>query len=433
MPRFYQAPPWHLLVTDRQSATITLLDRLASDRAVRYELGAPAQFQGVVPSDSPEINILHDDNFTPNFPLFEPDYPFLETSSRFLYGLRKDVMSSDSSFQPRFAGIIFDISDEGDTERGLSRFLACDPWQLLMARPCMNLRVPFGGGEAFDLPIDHGTIFPAGTTLNYIATELLRRTIEAHGTVHIDAGDGTRIGEGAQYDDWSGTALYEGTIEECATLTAPMVFEKGTTVGEAWRQLMDTGGIDIILRPIYDLDRPGYLCEFNCYVPENFDYGQTSFQQISWDRSGRAVTAITRETDGRELANKIRVFGPMGAPRPTVTSSPSITRFGQYWAELQVARYASNMTLDGMADRELKRRQLGRRTWRVTLAPEWEIAPFRDLDLGYDVGLYHSNRLRSEQWLFHRVLGFSLALEDTSGEQVSDVLLSTDEEEVRSP
>lgn len=413
MPRFYRSPQSRFIVTDRDSVLLTFFDRLARERETRHLLGAPASCSGLVPADNPEVNILHDDDFA-DATDFENNYPFLHEGVRLLYKLRQDDLGigtfpAGGRYSCRFAGIIMETDDAGTEDRSESRYTAYDPWAFLYLRPCRQT----DGAQEGELPNSMGLRF-SGSPGSLIAPELLAQTIAEDGPVGIDAG--TAFG---------GTAFYDGVIETTADITA-LVFQRGTTVGEAWAQLVDTGTMDIVLKPIYDpINRPGYMAELNIYAAAGSD--AEVVHVFSRDRSGHDITDVSRYIDGRERANKLQFYaGQGGIPVGLATSAASVTRYGQYWIQQFFVKQPGGPTVSDFRDDEIIKRQQGIRTWRMSPTTEFSPVPYEEYDLGHYIRIYHSNRLREEQEVLARVVGFTV--NDTNSiEQVTALDVTVDD------
>lgn len=409
---------------------LTFLDRRASERVAHFEFGGPATFSGRVPSADSEINIVNgSDNYAggSDVPPWHTDYPFLAEGVRILHWFRRED-SPLGMWVPRFAGFVNLLDDLGNTEFGRSSFTAYDPWQYLFARPvyrvecldrdCATVQDYTLAQDA--LPGPEGVIFLEGTPINEVATEILRRTIELDGPCGIDAGTA-----------WGGTGDYGGQIATLDLLTENLVFQQGTTVGEAWQILMEQGDIEIVLRPIYDPDaRPGYLCELDIfgpgdagnYPPGTYPLNQPSF---SWDRSGHDLVILGRELDGKERANQIQFYigGPAGGKVPVQlqTSLESSNRFGKSWNVETRLRTLTGESVFKQAQLAIGQRQAGYITWDLSPTPEWTFRPFEDYHVGSYVGVYHSSRLRQEEIDFPRVRSFDFNLSDEGVESVSNL------------
>lgn len=449
MPRFYRSPRWKHLLTNRESLAVADLTRLASNRTARFELGGPSYLEGFVRADDARVNTFADDNFprTGFDPFYSDDpvdFPRLSEGIRFMYSFRREAVEGDDPWVIRHAGIVLELEDEADPDRRMSRFMSMDPWGYLYSRPVRVL----SEAPPNALPSNQGAVFGA-VSGNDIATNILLRTIETDGSAYIDAGT-----------SWGGTVFWGGTIETTPTFIDPVIFARGTSVAQAWEQLVDTGTIDIVLTPIWDpVNRPGYLAELSIYnsaggLPADaYTEGYPSFR---WDRTGRALINIQRLQEGRERANQIAAFaGGTGAADnyaipfigdegdetaadtgATWEDSSSTLRYGTYFHQETYTRTTHNNRAYRQARQDLWRRRQGLRTWRLTPTPEFSPRPFNDYMPGDFVGFYHSSKLREEQWwlpenfedqvLSPRCVGFNLAISDDSLETVTALDLSVD-------
>lgn len=459
MPRFYRSPTWKHILTDRDSVGVAEMTRLLRQRVGRWELGGPATIEGVVKSDDPRVYLPVNDNFTRSAwdPFYYPsgaavDLPRLSEGVRFLYSFRREAPGVADPWVIRHAGIVLFVRDESDPTRKTTRFMALDPWAYLFARPCRradsDLVTP--DPNVNPMPGEQGVVFPAGTPGNEIVAELLRRSIEEDGLTYIDAGAA-----------WGGTADYAGTIQATETFLDPIIFPRGTSVGQAWQQLVDTGTLDIVLKPIWDpINRPGYLAELNIYQNAGgspADAYTNGYPTFRWDRTAHNLVSIGRQIDGRERANRIRAFtgGTGAASNPwdppghlgdidtvspdteaTWSSSTSAQRFGESWYQQTYTRQTAGETVGRQAADDLFRRNQGLRTWTFAPTPEFSPRPWLDYDLGSYVGFYHSHRLREEQWwipenfndqeLSPRVFGWSIDMDDNALETVTELDISID-------
>lgn len=439
MPRFYDAPESRIIistwgppqnpVTPTQDV-LTFLDRRATDRVASFQFGGPASFSGSVSSADPEINLLNDDNYSGGiFPYFE-DYPLLNEGLRLLHWFRREAPLAGLPWIVRFGGFIMETDDEGGPDVGRTRFTAYDPWQMLYRRPvyrvecidpaCTSTQDYTTPEDA--LPGPEGVIFLEGTPLNEVVTEMLRRTIVLDGDCGIDAGTA-----------WGGTADYAGTIEVLGNLTQNLVFQQGSTVGQAWQTLVETGAVEIILRPIYDpVSRPGFVCELDVFDTGNagvYPSGGFPLNQLplSWDRSGHDLVRLNRSIDGRERASNVQFYvGGPSAGKVQVQlqqDAQSQGRYGNYWnVETRYRTIAGESVLD-QAALDLLLRRTGIEVWDLSPTPEWTYRPFQDYDLGSYLNIYNSKRLRQAMpsgFGLQRLFSFSVALSDEGTETVTD-------------
>jgi hypothetical protein len=378
--RFYESPPWRFLVTDLDSATITFLDRLARDRTVTRTLNEPLTVSGVVPSDNPEINILHTDGD-----------PFLHEGNRLLYCFRResdDPGSDVVNWICRAGTIILEVDDRGGPDTPETRFVGYD-------RAMVD--------ENGDLPSEEG--FSYNAPGNSIALELLQNSFSAHGEVFID--------------------FNNGTFE--TTETIEIDFQQGISVGEAWDQLVETGTLDIVLDPLYDpFDFPGLVARMNVYERAGSIKREAIF---AWDKPSRSIVDLNRKRDGNERANKVQYYiGQGGPPVLLQTSAPSVTKYGQYWDQQFFPGRDSTVAVRKVAETQKRLRRFGLTTYTMSPAPERAPIPFVDYDIGDTVPIYASSRLREVVADLRRVYSIPLVIANNQMEAPSQILVAEDEE-----
>lgn len=309
------SPPWRFVVayldpanyanppgaSNRGGATIALLDRIATGRSLTYELDTPAQAQGVVDSDNPIVYLPTDASGGYD------GQPGLAEGNRILYGFRReggyDAAGNYAPWVIRFSGLIMQIEDDPAEDQPKSTFTAFDPWMLLYNRPVVNADGTLPGPNGISsTKVGTGTYdFPSNNAGDILLT-LLKRTIHYHGPVWIDAG--------AMY---GGTTHY-GSSGASLGSTDPIdiVFQPGTSVGEAWKQICDTSVVDLALRPIYDpVNRPGYLAELAIHTI----LGQNRDSAVmAWDLPPRSLLTIDRVEDGTQRVNIAQFLTQGGYP-----------------------------------------------------------------------------------------------------------------------
>ena len=403
--RFYRPPDWRYVIADLDSVSVTFLDRIASDRIIEFDLNTPTTISGVVKSSEPEVNILHTDGD-----------PFLAEGNRLLYAFRRE----GDVAQPwviRAAGKILEIQDEGNPDISRSRFTAIDPWGELYMRQCRNL-----DGE---LPGEPGLIF-TNEPVGEIALELLRRTIQYAGTVHLDAGV-----------TWGGEINYDGFIAD----TEPIDYnvQRGKTVGEVWEDLCATGLMDIEITPVYDIDdRPGYVGE-----PRSTRSLPTRTSRVAsrrhnaifaWDKPPRTLAGITRTIDGRRRGNWLQFYTRYGNLAADVLEDAAAqAKYGQYE---YVQFFPDQINVDRVAEWSTAQLDLRKRGIRsVTPLPSQQQPPllWHEFFVGDLVPVYASDRLRERipdadaPDVYQRVYGITINLTDPDAfEVISDLRVSQD-------
>ena len=386
---------------DLSCGTLTLLDRLAESRQVTYTLNAPAVATGQVPSDNPQVNLL-----VGSLPLAGD--PLMSYGDRILYGFRREAPGgSIPPWVPRFAGILMQLEDAATTDPATSGYTAYDPWQLLMSRPIRN-------GD-LELPGTDGLSYNA-TPGSTIAYDLITNTIAADGSVYVNI-DG-------------------GTIETTGDVT--INFQQGTSVGDALTQLCNTGTMDVWFSPVYDpVGQPGIIADLNIYVQQGATRDDAIF---GWDSPPKSLVGISRLLDGAQIANKIQFYNGQGGPKvddgasgfPTATSTGSVAKYGEYWAQQFFPAQIDAAAVRAMADQQLLLRQMGRRTLTVNPAPERSPEPFLGYFLGDMTPVYATDRLRQtlpapgESTNYQRIYGIPIQISDNALETVTQLLTSPD-------
>lgn len=434
---FFVGYPWRFLFTDIPTApdcappnpstggiVTTWADGLLSARQIALTLDAPTVITASVYPDDPRVNAI-----------FTDGDPLVAQGNRLLYCFRREGRSGSGTDETgpwvcRAAGIVMSPEDEADADSPLTHLSAYDPWQYLAGRPCVN--------ASGTLPDDEGfvngpeTIF--GVRGDQMALVLLKNTIQASceiggGFCFVDAGDGSRSGEGAQYADYGGTSFYGGTIEETDDIVYNV--QQGQAVKDVWDDLCDAGNMDIVLEPIYDpVNRPGYTHELSIY---NLAGTERPSAVFGWDRMNRSLTTIDRMHDGTppNFANKVNYYiGTGGFPVATQTNADSVAKYLPAWA----VQFFSSQTIPDptgalvlqMAQQALRLGRQGRRTLTVDATPERSPLPFVDYDIGDRVPVYGSNNLRATIDGYQRVEGIPISILDDGTEQVQSLLMSPD-------
>lgn len=371
------SPLWRFLVTDLGGSSLTLLDTLASERNVTPKLNEALEVSFTVPSDNDYVNRLHTDNF-----------PLVSEGVRQLYCFRKesDVVPY---YTIRASTLILQVNDASASEDARSRVTAWDPWQYLFSRPVLqsNLATVNGApGVLGDLIPATNMTYPNTVTADDIVTDILGVTAAfADITAPVAAQD--------MFIDRN-----NGTIETCAVFPDGWKIQQGTSVGQALKDIADSGYLDIILRPIYDQTQPGYLCELNIYkqsvgpTGELTQLGAGSYKYnaiFAWDRPGRNMVGVDNQYDGTGRANHIQYYKGQGGP-PVVPflSADSIARYGEYWAQQFFPAQTQGVAVQGIAAMQLALRKTYKETLTVNPAPERAPEPFVDYYLGDCVPVY---------------------------------------------
>lgn len=392
-------PSWRWLLADIDGSNITLLDRHARDRSISYRLNTPTQMMGTVSSDDPEINMIHTDGF-----------PVLTEGDRLLYCFRRDYggdFDAGDPWQVRAAGVILQLDDDAFAENANSRFVAYDPWQVLYRKPVINPNVSVADQGLFDTEYQTQPV-------NDIIIDMLENMVDFSDPIQSGAPAYAFLDWG-----WSGS-LYQGTIETLPPITH--LFQKEQSIGEGFDNLCARGVVDIVIDPIYDpVNRPGIVGELSIY---NLVGDLKPEAIFAWDKPSRSTVEISRNINGNERANNIRLHAGQGGASEvvsTVVSTPSVVRFGEYWQtqfyvaenqEESISEYAQQL-LDQFAEHA--------KTVTVTVAPERCPDPFLEWFVGDLVRVFASKKFRSIQEGFQRAIAFELAIGNTALETVTNL------------
>lgn len=396
MSRFYQGYQWRwvvLAIDDPDNPTLRItsfLDPLALDAAVTRTLNEPLTISLSVRSDQPQVYL---EDATDGEPL-------VAEGIRVICGLRPENPGSSNLWVPRATGKLLqpdDSADAGDGAGvGTSVLLAMDPWNEMYRRPVVHADGSLPDG-------DNGLFYPAGTDPGDIVLDLLVNTAVNHGATMIEV----------------------GTVESLTPITEAIVFERGLTVGEAWKQLCDADYCDIVLDPILELGA-GTIARLNIYQRA----GEARYDsRMVWDGFGRSLSAIDREEDGTLRVNKVQEYnGQGGPPVPLLTSAGSVTRFGQSWLVKAQERTTTSDVAERLAETDLEQRLDGVRTITFTPATERAPIPFTGYDIGDTVPIVSTARsLRKRVEGLWRVTSIPVVLSGGEPERVEGLEVTSDD------
>ncbi len=404
------SPLWRPFVADLSGAGITDLSKVTFDRSVEVTLNAPLTAQGTVPSDNPQVWIPYDgDGY---------DDPYLAEGTRLVWWFRRES-SAPPYYTVRAATLCQLVEDTAQQDDARTRFVGWDPWHYLMSRPVCNADGVLPGIDGLSY---------TDTQASVIIAQLLRNTIDNMGHAYVDAGV-----------TYSGTAEYSGTLETGAGMIIDINFAQGTSVGQAWKQVVDLGVCDIILDPIYDpMNRPNYLCELNVYAQA----GVTRDEQIfAWNLPGRNLVGINRQEDGTQRANSVFFRAGQGGAwgdGTIFTDGASASKYGEYWAQQFFPGVTGRNAVDVvnfLAQQQLELRANGQETVTFSPAPERSPRPWLDFQLGDRVPVWASatkfRKLLGDTMVgsdaetqYQRIYGWRANISDDALETLDPVLVS---------
>lgn len=424
--RFFEGYEWRFLFADIPAPdapipspggiTTTWCDGLLTNRQIALVLNQASVITADVWPDNNRVNKL--------FP--RDSFPLVAPNSRVIYAFRREAPEGGPRWVCRAAGLLMNVEDQGDPDIPLSHLTAYDPWKFLEGRPVMN--------AAGALPSASYSFRWFATRANIIACQLLRNTIMAPiggGFCFVDAGDGSRSGEGPQYQDWGGTPFYQGTIQSCDEINFEA--QQGMMVADAWNGLCTTGYFDIVLTPIYDpINRPGYTHELNIYRLAGTDRLNAVF---AWDKLMRSASNADRMHSGTpgDFVNIVEYYvGQGGFPTPPQINMDSLNQYLAVWSQ-QFFASQSLSTGDAvlaMAQQALTLGKQGKRTMTLVPTPERSPIPLTGYGLGDRVQVYATSNLRVEANGPQRIQGIPISVTDDGIEQISALLCSPDWREV---
>lgn len=372
-----------------QLRIVTFLDGLTVSAAWDRVLCDPNVCTLVVPADNPEVNIADDVD----------GEPFVAEGVRCIVGLRREAPGTGDIWVPRASGVLYQPTDAADVSNGAgvgySTLVAPDPWQTLYRRPVCH----FDG----TLPsADNGLKFIAEPADN-VALALLFNTEAVHGPTLIDS------------------SLVPGDELDPITVT----FERGLTVGEAWKQLCDAGYMDIALDPILDLGG-GYISSLRIAA----EIGEPRYEAVfAYAAPGSSLAAINRTEDGTLRSNKVQEYNGSGGPPVALqTNHTSVTTFGESWLIQAQPKTTVASNALALAQADLDARAFGVTTININPVPERSAVPLSDYDIGDTVTVLASpSALRKRvdgQW---RVTKIPIRLTGGEPETVESLEVSSDE------
>lgn len=411
MSRFQNGTPARMVVTDLDGKVTTWLDQSLLEGSIQANLLQPWQITAAVRSSDLTVNEI-----------FEDGDPLVAQSNRLVYVFIDEDQLHVAPWVCRASGVLMSPQDQGDADTATTHLTAYDPWQYLFGRPCWadDSGTPIG---------PNGITYPA-TPGSVIAATLLKNTIESEGVgCFIDAGP-----------DYAGTVHWTGTIEDTPLLD--FTVQQGTTLGDAWNQLVSTSdnpastgpfdGIDIVLEPICDLtNRPGFLSQLSIY---NLAGSQKPSAPMGWARLNRSASTADRQHDGTPGAfintadfhiGQGGLAVPIGGPVPT--NSASVAKYQSYWQTQFFPSQNQSATVLAMANQALVLGKQGKRTFTVDVDPiRSQALPFRDYTIGDRIPILAPSALRVAASGFQRVQTIPVQILPDGVTSVQQLLTSPD-------
>lgn len=412
-PRFFEGYPWRLIFADIPSP-----GNPASIGVTSWAVQSQQNRQIVKTLDDAETITLDVDSADPTVNTIQTDgYPAVAQSKRVVYAFRRE--GGSPPWKCRAAGTVMIVEDEGDPDVTLTHLTCYDPLKYLEARPCVT--------QAGDLPGAMG--FQSWGTFGLRGDQIITGSLFA--TISWIYGGFCFIDAGLAY---GGTGYYEGTIEE--TDQVLLQIQQGDSVADVWRSVMNSGNCDIVLTPIYDVNRPGYTHELNVYNLAGEDRPSAMFAYDTLNRSLSGISRLHDATPGN-FSNVVQYFvGQGGPPAPLQINGSAVDDFGYYWATqfFPDQTIPSAAAVTALAQQALYLARQGKRTLTVSPTPERAPIPLNEYGLGDRVPVYATDRLRAPITssfsvyppAAFRVQAIPITIDDDGIEHVSGLLLSPD-------
>lgn len=423
---------WTWLVCGLDGVCKTTLDRLATNQSMQYVLGDAAQFTCDLPTDQPEI-YRHASN----------GEPFVSYGQRLLYGLRRDGTAGQKPYHCRWAGLITILQDQAEADEPVTHLTAHDPWMWARTLPVLN-------------PDDGSLLGQKGYTYKNKTGDYIARDVIANAYTWINATWGSpfpwtsHLAPDALFVDING-----GVFETTAVIPS-FTLQQGSSVADAWSQLMATGTCDIVLTPRYaPREQPGIVSRLNVYNqaggvispgPIEGAPGEKPGAVFGWDMFPRNLFGIDDLLDGTQIENWAQFFAG-GLAADHASNAGSIDLYGPYFVSKNYSGPSDAPSVSLLALAEVALRKRGKQTLLINPAPELAPDPFTSWYLGDTVAawagrdmppvepfripgevggsaLRHQVNTDTGQPSNHRVYGFQVDLPDDEVETVTQVLLT---------
>lgn len=399
---------WRFVLCDLTTgAPISILDRQVRDRSISYERNKGTVITGTISADNQAVNGIAWDGF-----------PNLAEGDRLLYCFRRDYSGVDCDgdptgfpWTPRASGVLLQYDDAARSEDGITTFTAFDPWQYLYTIPVL--------APNSSAPRLHNSDVRYDQNLDEIIVDLLDVAEQWYNQTWSPD-----TGPRRMFLDWGWSSCYNGTIDivpqplNSLGEQVPIFFQKGTSIGQAFDQLLELYDFTIEMKPIYDpVNRPSILCELSVInqVPT-----QLPGAIFAWDYAPWSVVEISRLVDGTGRRNKINLHATQGGPSVgIITELASVNRFGEYWDETWIIDQENTESVQVMAQILIDTISEHPRTVTITPLPERSPEPFIDWQIGDEVIVMATSNLRATMAGFQRVQAFTLDISDEALEQVT--------------
>jgi hypothetical protein len=426
---------WRWLVCALNGHGLTNLDKLATKQSMQFVLDDTAQFTCDLPSDNNQIHALAQDAS-----------PRVAFGRRLIYGFRREEVSLDSKpWVCRFSGVANILQDQATADEPVTHLTAYDAMTWTKFLPALT-------PDGYLLPEKGYTYF--NKTGDYIAKDVIAN---AYGWIisQFQFGSPARFPWPTGFGDLVNVLFIDiaGGHFDTTDIIEEFPIQQGASVYDVWQQLSQTGGLDIVLDPVYmPRDAPGRIAQLNVYTQAGSDRPGASF---GWDMFPRNLIGVDHLLDGTQIENWVQFYAGGGvapyASDPQTPGVPPYTRgsigsYGPYFAQKNVTQ-GSKAAVNLLALAEVALRKRGKQTLTIDPTPELSPDPFthyflgdtvyvwagRSLPTGSDAGYGTALReaIRStpqpppapqiSPW---RVYGFQVDLADDQVETITNLLLT---------
>lgn len=372
---------WRFVLCDLNGAPITVLSTVSMNKQLQFPLNSPARVSFKVPSDNPQVNILHTDG-----------EPYLSCGNRVLKAYRK-VEGVDTQWALRFCGVVWTLQDQADGDTCFTDVTCYDPLQILTRRWVRD-----ASGKLYKTVIFNGV---AG---QLIAKRMVDRTIEFAGPCGISTDLGTFTAAPPQ------TAAYDQQFITPSLVT-----------------LCGTGLLDIAVDPVDMAD--GTLASFSAMPRRGQDRPEVV---IAYAAPGRSAYKLDRVVTMDTFANDIRLWaGHTTGHLARQHDATSIAKYHRYEDGAVLTEIKVPQLVDDLCTEELQLRKDPRDLLTVLPTPELAPMPFRDYFLGDTIttlaGIGSDQALPQTRQAIEglqRVYGITIDVDDDGLERVTGLDLS---------
>lgn len=350
---------WRWLVCALNGQGLTNLDKLATNQSLQYVLDDTAQFTADVPSDNAQIH-THAADATPR----------VAHGRRLLYGFRREETPGDKPWKCRYSGILNIAQDQANSDQPVSHLTAYDAMTWTKFLPVLT-------PDGYLLPEKGYTYY--NKTGDYIAKDVIANAYAFIDTQFL-SGSPPRYTWPQDFADMANVLFIDIASGNFDTTDVIEEFpiQQGASVYDVWQQLCQTGGLDIVLDPVYaPREAPGRIARLNVYSQAGSDRTGAVF---GWDMFPRNLLGVDHLLDGTQIENWVQFFAG-GIVAPHHTSSGSIHDFGPYFAQKNVTQ-GSSAAVSLLALAELALRKRGKQTLVIDPTPELSPDPFTHYYLG---------------------------------------------------